>query len=145
MQLIVQALQLHMWPPLVVSLTKLMTVYIYGIILTGNVETLRLFASKFKRLLHEKSADGQYTVHIIYLLCNYVFYFLASGTTPVYFAAQEGRLEALRFLHDNAKCDLNVPSGDQIDHLKPIHAAAQAGHTHVVKVTSLMLLSDNFI
>ena len=60
MQLIVQALQLHMWPPLVVSLTKFMTVHIYGIILIGNVEALRLFASKFKRLLHEKSADGQF-------------------------------------------------------------------------------------
>ena len=76
---------------------------------------------------------------MIYLLYNHIFCFLGSGTTPVYFAAQEGRLEALRFLHDTAKCDLTVPSGDQSDHLKPIHAAAQAGHTHIVKVTSFML------
>lgn len=87
-------------------------------------------------MVHEKSADGRYTVHI---LNNHIFCFLESGSTPVYFAAQEGRLEALRFLHDTAKCDLTVPSGDQSDHLKPIHAAAQAGHTHIVKVTSLML------
>lgn len=53
------------------------------------------------------------------------------GTTPTYFAAQEGQLEALRFLHEGARCDISTPAGDN---LKPIHAAAQAGHTSIVKV-----------
>ena len=56
-----------------------------------------------------------------------------TGTTPVYFAAQEGRLEALKFLATKLKCDLTTPSNDG---LKPIHAAAQCGHTHIVKVSS---------
>ena len=58
------------------------------------------------------------------------------GTTPVYFAAQEGRLEALRFLHTKGKCDLNIPSEDG---LKPIHAACQCGHTNIVKVAKGIL------
>ena len=56
---------------------------------------------------------------------------LSSGTTPAYFAAQEGRVEALKFLHFKAKCDLKIPSNDG---LKPIHAASQGGHTGIVKV-----------
>lgn len=54
-----------------------------------------------------------------------------SGTTPVYFAAQEGRLQALQFLHDNANCGLMKATEDG---LKPIHAACQTGHTSIVKV-----------
>ncbi len=53
------------------------------------------------------------------------------GTTPVYFAAQEGRLQALQYLHDSANCDLMKASEDG---LKPIHAACQTGHTSIVKV-----------
>ena len=56
---------------------------------------------------------------------------VALGATPVYFAAQEGRLQALRYLHDIADCDLTKASEDG---LKPIHAACQAGHTSIVKV-----------
>ena len=52
-------------------------------------------------------------------------------TTPAYFAAQEGRLEAFKFLATKAKCDITTPSSDG---LKPIHAAVQCGHTHIVKV-----------
>lgn len=54
------------------------------------------------------------------------------GTTPVYFAAQEGRLDAIKFLYTKLRCDLATPSNDG---LKPIHAASQCGHTHIVKVS----------
>ena len=54
-----------------------------------------------------------------------------AGTTPLYYAAQEGRLAAVKFLHEKGKCDLSSPSNDG---RKPIHAACQCGHTHVVKV-----------
>ena len=53
------------------------------------------------------------------------------GTTPVYFAAQEGRLQALQYLYDTANCDMMKASEDG---LKPIHAACQTGHTSIVKV-----------
>ena len=63
-----------------------------------------------------------------------MYLFLCLGTTPIYFAAQEGRLQAIRYLHDIANCDLTIPSEDG---LKPIHAASQAGHTSIVKVNFL--------
>ncbi len=59
-----------------------------------------------------------------------------TGTTPAYFAAQEGRLEALKFLATKLKCDMNTASNDG---LKPIHAASQCGHTHIVKVVQILL------
>ena len=57
-----------------------------------------------------------------------------AGTTPLYFAAQEGRLATLKYLHEKAKCDLSSRSNDG---RKPIHAACQCGHTHIVKVFTL--------
>ena len=61
------------------------------------------------------------------------------GTTPLYFACQEGRVEALKFLHVKGKCDLTTPSNNG---LKPIHAACQCGHTNIVKVGGLMLVTQ---
>jgi ankyrin repeat protein len=78
----------------------------------GNVEGLKILSGKYKRLLHERAADG---------------------TTPAYFAAQEGQLEILKYLHEVAKCDLSIPSDEAADNLKPIHAAAQGGHTRILK------------
>ena len=43
----------------------------------------------------------------------------------------EGRLAAVQYLHEKGKCDISTPSNDG---RKPIHAACQCGHTHVVKV-----------
>lgn len=56
---------------------------------------------------------------------------LALGTAPVYFAAQEGRLDALRFLHTKAKCSLSTKNADG---WSPIHAASQGGHAEVIEV-----------
>lgn len=53
------------------------------------------------------------------------------GTTPVYHAAQQGQLEALKFLCEKCKCKLNVVSEDGA---KPIHAASQCGQTHIIQV-----------
>ena len=55
-----------------------------------------------------------------------------TGTTPAYFASQEGRVEALKFLHYMGKCGVKIP-GD--DGLKPIHATSQGGHTGIVQVS----------
>lgn len=93
-----------------------------------------MIGSKNKGLLHQVSGDGRkgnLFIAIIFVL------FLFLGTTPVYFSAQEGKLDAMRFLHETAKCDISIPAGDN---LKPIHAAAQAGHTSIVKVLLLHLL-----
>ena len=65
-----------------------------------------------------------------------------TGTTPLYFAAQEGRLGALKFLHEKGKCDLSYPSSDG---RKPIHAACQCGHTHVVKVQCICTVYNTCI
>ena len=56
------------------------------------------------------------------------------GTTPVYQAAQQGQLEALKFLCEKCKCKLTVASEDGA---KPIHAAAQCGKTNIVQVYNL--------
>ncbi|CAI8043204.1 Espin, partial [Geodia barretti] len=76
---------------------------------SGNVEVLKMIASKNKKFLTQETADG---------------------TTPLYFAAQEGRLATLKYLHEKTKCDLSSRSNDG---RKPIHAACQCGHTHIVK------------
>ena len=55
-----------------------------------------------------------------------------AGTTPLYFAAQEGRLPVVKYLYEKGKCDLSARSNDG---RKPIHAACQCGHTHIIKVT----------
>ena len=60
-----------------------------------------------------------------------LLYYISAGTTPLYFAAQEGRLTAVQYLHEKGKCDLFTPSSDG---RRPIHAACQCGHTHIVKV-----------
>ena len=49
----------------------------------------------------------------------------------MYHAAQQGQLEALKFLVEKCKCKLTVASDDGA---KPIHAAAQCGHTHIIQV-----------
>lgn len=54
-----------------------------------------------------------------------------TGTTPAYHAAQQGQLEALKFLIGKCKCKLTVASEDGA---KPIHAAAQCGKTTIVQV-----------
>lgn len=57
------------------------------------------------------------------------FFFI--GTTPAYHAAQQGQLEALKYLCEKCKCKLTVASEDGA---KSIHAAAQCGNTAVVQV-----------
>ena len=52
------------------------------------------------------------------------------GTTPVYYAAQEGRLNILEHLVGVLGCS---PGGRAKDGMMPLHAAAQNGHTRVVK------------
>lgn len=47
-------------------------------------------------------------------------------------------MEALNYLIDVANCDLTMPNNDG---LKPIHAAAQAGHTSIVKVIKLIIIN----
>ena len=53
------------------------------------------------------------------------------GATPIHYAAQEGHLEAVTFLHSKGKCSLETRVDDG---MKPIHAAAQSGHTSIVQV-----------
>lgn len=55
----------------------------------------------------------------------------------MYHAAQQGQLEALKFLVEKCKCKLTVASNDGA---KPIHAAAQGGHTHVVQVNKTIVI-----
>ena len=54
-----------------------------------------------------------------------------SGAPPIYYAAQEGRLEVLKFMSE--KCNFDLSKGCS-DGMKPIHAASQCGHTNIVKV-----------
>ena len=65
------------------------------------------------------------------LNCMYIRTFYVIGASPIYYAAQEGRLDVLEFMHEKCKCDLNKACNDG---LKPIHAASQCGHTNIVKV-----------
>lgn len=65
-----------------------------------------------------------------------MYYYYATGTAPVYFAAQEGRLDALRFLHTKAKCNMNATNADG---WSPIHAASQGGHADVIEVRIMRL------
>ena len=102
----------------------------------GNVEVLKMISQKHKKTLSHQAEDGNnYTScfctqrYVIVLTTTCLTNLL--GTTPLYFAAQEGRLEALKFLAEKCKCNLSTPSEDG---LKPIHAAAQCGHSHIVKV-----------
>ena len=58
----------------------------------------------------------------------------------MYFAAQEGRLEALRFLHTKAKCNMNAKNADG---WSPIHAASQGGHADVIEVRLMIRVYDS--
>ena len=71
---------------------------------------------------------------MVYMYIHFKLTLAIKGTTPAYFAAQEGKLEVLQYLHETAKCDLSISSGEAADNLKPIHAAAQGGHTNIIKV-----------
>ena len=54
-----------------------------------------------------------------------------AGTTAVYFAAQEGRLECLQYLVREAGAD---PLAKARDGMTAIHAATQGGHLDTVRV-----------
>lgn len=58
----------------------------------------------------------------------------------MYFAAQEGRLDALRFLHTKAKCNMNAKNADG---WSPIHAASQGGHADVIEVRIMIRIYDS--
>ena len=49
----------------------------------------------------------------------------------MYFAAQEGRLDALKYLHTKAKCSLSARNADG---WSAIHASAQGGHAEIIEV-----------
>ena len=92
---------------------------------------LKMIARKHKKLLSQKDSDGNDSavVVLVYLIV-YTSYLHHLGTTPLYFAAQAGRLEALKYIHKVTNSDLSESDMG----LKPIHAACQLGHTHIVKV-----------
>ena len=58
----------------------------------------------------------------------------------MYHAAQQGQLEALKFLCEKCKCKLTVASDDGA---KPIHAAAQCGHTNIIQVNKAIVIDKN--
>ena len=51
-----------------------------------------------------------------------------SGCTPVYFAAQEGFYDCVKYLVEETKADPTVASSDG---MTALHAAAQGGHVEV--------------
>ena len=70
---------------------------------------------------------------------DFIFYIV--GTAPVYFAAQEGRLDALKFLHTKAKCSMGAKNADG---WSPIHAASQGGHADVIEVRVMISTSSTY-
>ena len=61
-------------------------------------------------------------------------------TTPIFFAAQEGHLTALQYLHQKGKCDMGTRS---FDGMSPMHAACQNGHLEIIQVS--VLTKNNII
>lgn len=58
-------------------------------------------------------------------------HFLHTGATPVYFAAQEGRLVALQYLVSECEGDPMIRANDG---MTAMHAATQLGHLETVRV-----------
>lgn len=66
------------------------------------------------------------------LVCSYICMYICStvnkradnGTTPLYFASQEGRLDCLQFLITQTDANPRLRANDG---MAPIHAAAQMG------------------
>jgi len=65
---------------------------------------------------------------VIPSICTYLYSTVNkradNGTTPVYFASQEGRLDCLQFLVTQANANPRLRANDG---MAPIHAAAQMG------------------
>jgi ankyrin repeat protein len=76
---------------------------------TGNIETLKLLVSYRKQSASYR--DGK-------------------GCTPVYFAAQEGHLDCLVYLVNEGGAN---PLAKAKDEMTSLHAAAQGGHTSILK------------
>ena len=68
-------------------------------------------------------------------------YVCTAGTTPVYFAAQEGQVETLKYLIVECDVDGRTVSNDG---MQPIHAATQNGRLHAVKVTPTLSINLTF-
>ena len=60
----------------------------------------------------------------IYLICSTVNKRASNGTTPAYFASQEGRMDCLQYLVTQADANPRLRANDG---MAPIHAAAQMG------------------
>ena len=53
------------------------------------------------------------------------------GTTPLFYAAQSGNLDAVVYLHLKAKASLTDTTSEG---WAPVHVAAQAGHINILDV-----------
>ena len=71
----------------------------------------------------------------VYFPEQYNLFSFSTGTTPAYFAAQEGRLECFQHLVDQGKAD---PVASCNDGMTPAHCAAQGGHLNIIQVSIVL-------
>eukprot|EP00117_Sycon_ciliatum_P043707 scpid11649/ scgid31614/ Espin; Autosomal recessive deafness type 36 protein; Ectoplasmic specialization protein len=96
-----------------------------------SAERLRL-SEKGSLAVHYAAAAGR--MGILRLIAEHIGTNAANAAdennaTPVYFAAQDGQLEAIKYLVTECGAD---PKGRTSDGMQPLHAATQNGHEEVV-------------